>query len=124
MGKYAVLAAKVAVQLNDTHPSLAVTELMRILAIFTNIRWDDAWKITVNTLSTPTIRCFRKRLRLAGRAVPAAVAAYLEIIYRINVAHLALADARCPGDVDFPRLGLADRREVRPEGYGWGNWRS
>ena len=38
-------------QLNDTHPSLAVTELMRILVDLHNFRWDEAWQITVATLS-------------------------------------------------------------------------
>ena len=45
------LASKAAVQLNDTHPSLAVAELMRILVDLHNFRWDNAWRITVATLS-------------------------------------------------------------------------
>ena len=50
-GQLRGLASKAAVQLNDTHPSLAVTELMRILVDLHNFRWDEAWKITVATLS-------------------------------------------------------------------------
>src|SRR6185295_13001803 len=50
-GQLRNLPSKVAVQLNDTHPSLAVTELMRILIDLHNFRWDEAWKITVATLS-------------------------------------------------------------------------
>jgi starch phosphorylase len=50
-GQLRGLASKAAVQLNDTHPSLAVTELMRILVDLHNFRWDDAWQITVATLS-------------------------------------------------------------------------
>src|SRR5437763_645166 len=50
-GQLRSLATKASVQLNDTHPSLAVTELMRILVDLHNFRWDEAWKITVATLS-------------------------------------------------------------------------
>jgi len=50
-GQLRSLATKAAVQLNDTHPSLAVTELMRILVDLHNFRWDEAWRITVATLS-------------------------------------------------------------------------
>ncbi len=50
-GQLRGLASKAAVQLNDTHPSLAVTELMRILVDLHNFRWDEAWEITVATLS-------------------------------------------------------------------------
>ena len=124
-GQLRSLASKAAVQLNDTHPSLAVTELMRILVDLHNFRWDEAWKITVATLSYTNHTLLPEALEtwpveLFERLLPR----HLEIIYRINVAHLALAEARCPGDVDFQRLGFADRREVRAAGCGWGNWRS
>ena len=89
-------------QLNDTHPSLAVTELMRILVDLHNFRWDDAWKITVETLSYTNHTLLPEALEtwpveLFERLLPR----HLEIIYRINAAHLALADVRCPGDVDL-----------------------
>ncbi|MGN6544815.1 MAG: glycogen/starch/alpha-glucan phosphorylase, partial [Aureliella sp.] len=49
--KWSALPDKVAIQLNDTHPSLAVAELMRILLDQAYLPWDDAWELTVNTLA-------------------------------------------------------------------------
>jgi starch phosphorylase len=103
------------VQLNDTHPSLAVTELMRILCDVHNFRWEEAWKITVATLSYTNHTLLPEALEtwpleLFERLLPR----HLEIIYRINVAHLALADQRCPGDDDFKAsVSLIDERSGR-----------
>ena len=116
-GQLRSLASKAAVQLNDTHPSLAVTELMRILVDLHNFRWDEAWQITVATLSYTNHTLLPEALEtwpveLFERLLPR----HLEIIYRINVAHLALADARCPGDVDFrASVSLIDEK-IRPQG--------
>jgi starch phosphorylase len=114
-GQVRGLAQKAAVQLNDTHPSLAVTELMRILVDLRNIRWDDAWQITVATLSYTNHTLLPEALEtwpveLFQRVLPR----HLEIIYRINDAHLAFADARCPGDVDFrASVSLIDEKSGR-----------
>ena len=102
-------------QLNDTHPSLAVTELMRILVDLHNFGWDEAWKITVDTLSYTNHTLLPEALEtwpveLFERLLPR----HLEIIYRINVAHLALAEARRPGDLDFrASVSLIDERSGR-----------
>src|SRR4051812_14302432 len=109
------LAAKAAVQLNDTHPSLAVAELMRILVDLHNFRWDNAWQITVATLSYTNHTLLPEALEtwpveLFERLLPR----HLEIIYRINLAHLALADARAPGDMDFKAsVSLIDEKSGR-----------
>ncbi|MDA9532640.1 glycogen/starch/alpha-glucan phosphorylase [Bradyrhizobium sp. CCBAU 25338] len=114
-GQLRSLAGKVAVQLNDTHPSLAVTELMRILVDLHNFRWDEAWKITVATLSYTNHTLLPEALEtwpveLFERLLPR----HLEIIYRINVQHLALAEARCPGDIDFrASVSLIDEKSGR-----------
>ena len=114
-GQLRSLASKAAVQLNDTHPSLAVTELMRILVDLHNFRWDDAWKITVATLSYTNHTLLPEALEtwpveLFERLLPR----HLEIIYRINVAHLALAEARCPGDIEFrASVSLIDEKSGR-----------
>jgi glycogen phosphorylase len=49
--EWPVLADKVAMQLNDTHPTLAVPELMRILLDEAHLPWDEAWELTTNTLA-------------------------------------------------------------------------
>jgi glycogen phosphorylase len=114
-GQLRSLAMKVAVQLNDTHPSLAVTELMRILVDLHNFRWDEAWKLTVATLSYTNHTLLPEALEtwpveLFERLLPR----HLEIIYRINVQHLALAETRCPGDVDFrASVSLIDEKSGR-----------
>jgi starch phosphorylase len=114
-GQLRNLPQKVAVQLNDTHPSLAVTELMRILVDLHNFRWDEAWKITVATLSYTNHTLLPEALEtwpieLFERLLPRNI----EIIYRINVSHLAKAEERCPGDVDFrASVSLIDERSGR-----------
>jgi glycogen phosphorylase len=114
-GQLRSLATKAAVQLNDTHPSLAVTELMRILVDLHNFRWDEAWQITVATLSYTNHTLLPEALEtwpveLFERLLPR----HLDIIYRINVAHLALAEQRCPGDIDFrASVSLIDERSGR-----------
>src|SRR5881227_1121996 len=109
------LAQAAAVQLNDTHPSLAVAELMRMLVDLHNFRWDEAWQITVDTLSYTNHTLLPEALEtwpleLFERLLPR----HLEIIYRINEAHLQRADAMCPGDVEFrASVSLIDEKSGR-----------
>src|SRR5260370_42528143 len=75
---------------------------MRILVDLHNFRWEEAWKITVDTLSYTNHTLLPEALEtwpleLFERRLPR----HLEIIYRLNVAHLAFADARGPGDAAF-----------------------
>src|SRR4051812_6374278 len=114
-GQLRSLAQKVAVQLNDTHPSLAVNGGMGILVDLHNFRWEEAWKITVANFSYTNHTLLPEALEtwpveLFERLLPR----HLEIIYRINVQHLAPAEARCPGDVDFrASVSLIDERGGR-----------
>jgi starch phosphorylase len=114
-GQLRGLAQKAAVQLNDTHPSLAVTELMRILIDLHNFPWDEAWQITTAVLSYTNHTLLPEALEtwpleLFERMLPR----HLDIIYRINDAHLKLADACCPGDVDFrASVSLIDEKSGR-----------
>ncbi|WP_298254348.1 glycogen/starch/alpha-glucan phosphorylase [Bradyrhizobium sp.] len=114
-GQLRSLSQKVAVQLNDTHPSLAVTELMRILIDLHNFRWEEAWKVTVETFSYTNHTLLPEALEtwpveLFQRLLPR----NLEIIYRINDGHLALADERCPDDIEFrASVSLIDEKSGR-----------
>ena len=88
---------------------------MRILVDLHNFRWDEAWKITVDTLSYTNHTLLPEALEtwpveLFERLLPR----HLEIIYRINAQHLALAEHRCPGDVDFrASVSLIDEKRGR-----------
>jgi starch phosphorylase len=114
-GQLRSLAQKAAIQLNDTHPSLAVAELMRILVDLHNFRWDEAWKITVATLSYTNHTLLPEALEtwpveLFERLLPR----HLEIIYRINAQHLALAEEQVPGDIDYrASVSLIDEKSGR-----------
>lgn len=98
-GELSNIPAHVAIQLNDTHPSLAVPELMRLLVDRYGQAWDDAWEITRNTISYTNHTLLPEALEtwdvgLIGRLLPR----HLDIIYRLNNDHLLKAAARSPGD--------------------------
>jgi glycogen phosphorylase len=104
-----------AIQLNDTHPSIAVPELMRLLIDLHGLPWDEAWRITVETLSYTNHTLLPEALEswplpLFERMLPR----HLEIIYRINEQHLRLARERCPDAHDMlDAVSLIDERSRR-----------
>ena len=93
------LPNRVAVQLNDTHPSIAVAELMRLLIDERGFGWDEAWAITVATFGYTNHTLLPEALEtwplvMFERFLPR----HLEIIYEINSRFLAEVRARFPGD--------------------------
>jgi starch phosphorylase len=96
------LSSHAAIQLNDTHPSLAVPELMRLLVDKYHVDWDEAWEITTKTISYTNHTLLPEALEtwqvdLFERLLPR----HLDIIYRINVEHLAEAERHAQGDTRY-----------------------
>ncbi len=109
-------AQQVAIQLNDTHPSIGVAELMRLLLDEHALAWDQAWQITQNTFAYTNHTLLSEALErwpvsLLGRLLPR----HLEIIYEINRRLLEDVRRQYPGDeTRVARLSLI---EEGPEQY-------
>ena len=91
--------AKAAIQLNDTHPSMAVPGLMRILLDDVHLGWDQAWDITRSTLAYTNHTLLPEALeKWPVKYFELLVPRHLEIIYEINRRLLDDVRARFPGD--------------------------
>jgi len=93
------LPEKVAIQLNDTHPSMAVAELMRILLDDARLGWDEAWELTRKTLGYTNHTLLPEALEKWPVAwFEILLPRHLEIIYEINRRLLDEVRLRFPGD--------------------------
>ena len=114
-GTPATFHEKWAVQLNDTHPAIAVAELMRLLVDEHEIGWDEAWKVTRATFAYTNHTLLPEALEkwsvdLFGALLPR----HLEIIYEINRRFLDEVRAKFPGDdARVARLSLIDESGPR-----------
>ena len=98
---WSLFADKVAIQMNDTHPALSVPELMRILVDQEHLGWDEAWKITQDTLAYTNHTLLPEALEKWPVAwLQDMLPRQLEIIYEINRRFLADVRNRFPGDED------------------------
>jgi starch phosphorylase len=98
------LPSKVAIQMNDTHPSLCVAELMRFLVDENSLDWDHAWELTVATLGYTYHTLLPEALEkwpvsLIERVLPR----HTEIIFGINHQFLRTVARSWPGDIDRQR---------------------
>jgi len=109
------LPKKIAIQLNDTHPTLAVVELMRLLLDEYDYDWQVAWDITKNvfaytnhTLMPEALECWG--IDLFERVLPR----HMQIIYDINAQFLRSVALRYPGDNDrLRRMSLIEEGEPK-----------
>ncbi len=99
-----LLPDKVAIQLNDTHPSIAIAELMRILLDKHHLDWDHAWDLTVRTFAYTNHTLLPEALETwPVSQFETMLPRHLQIIYEINQRMLKDVMHRFPGDVDLPR---------------------
>ena len=97
--EWSSFADKVAIQMNDTHPALAVPELMRILVDQVHLGWDEAWHITQNTLAYTNHTLLPEALEKWPVAwFEDMLPRQLEIIYEINRRFLGGVRGSFPGD--------------------------
>jgi starch phosphorylase len=113
------LPDKVAIQLNDTHPTMAVPDLMRILLDEAHLGWDEAWDLTQRTLAYTNHTLLPEALEKwpviwFERMLPR----HLEIIYEINRRLIDEVRRRFPGDEErIQRISLVE--EVQNAKFGW-----
>ncbi len=110
-----LLADKIAIQLNDTHPAIGVAEMMYQLIDLHHLNWDLAWSLvgkifayTNHTLMPEALETWS--IELFGTLLPR----HLEIIYEINTRFLNMVNHQFPGDTDLlKRVSIIDETNGR-----------
>ena len=107
---FSKFAEKNCFQLNDTHPSIAVAELMRLLMDNHGLVWDEAWSITKKTMAYTNHTLLPEALeRWSVNLFKQMLPRLMEIIFEINARFLAEVSTRWPGDKDrIARMSLIE----------------
>uniref|UniRef100_A0AAY4AAR2 Alpha-1,4 glucan phosphorylase n=1 Tax=Denticeps clupeoides TaxID=299321 RepID=A0AAY4AAR2_9TELE len=107
---FSKLPEKVAIQLNDTHPAMAIPELMRVLVDEEKLQWEKAWDICVRTCAYTNHTVLPEALeRWPVPLLQHLLPRHLEIIFEINRRHLERVASLYPGDVDrLRRMSLVE----------------
>ena len=110
-----LLPEKVAIQLNDTHPTLAIPELMRVLIDIEGLEWDDAFRVTQRTFAYTNHTILPEALEqwpvwFFEQILPR----HLQIVYEINERFMKEIKARFPGDHDrLSRMSIVEEHWER-----------
>jgi starch phosphorylase len=109
------LPDKVAIQLNDTHPSIAIPELMRLLIDTHYLKWDHAWDITSRTFAYTNHTLMPEALETWPVSLfEAVLPRHLQLIYEINYRFLQGVMHRFPGDTELlKRMSIIDESHGR-----------
>ena len=108
-------------QMNDTHPSIAVAELMRLLLDQEGMAWDEAWAVTTHCMAYTNHTLLPEALEkwpvaLFERLLPRP----LEIIYEINARFLRQVSVKWPGDIERRRrMSIIEEEPVRQVRMAW-----
>ena len=109
-GSFRDFSSKVAIQMNDTHPALAVCELMRVLVDEKDLAWEEACEVTRATLGYTNHTLAPEALeRWPVPLLEHVLPRHLQIIYEINRRFLEEVARARPGDVDRLRRMSLDR---------------
>lgn len=117
-GSFGSLPDRVTIQLNDTHPSLAIPEMMRLLMDLHGFDWDKSWDIVSRTFAYTNHALLPEALETWPVAMlEEFLPRHLEIIYGINHRFLKYVKLRAPGDSDLLNrislVGEAGDRHIR-----------
>jgi starch phosphorylase len=112
---FSIFPEKAVIQLNDTHPCLAIIELLRILIDDENIDWDIAWDITVRTFAYTNHTVMPEALETwSVPLIETMLPRHMQLIYEINHRFLKDVANKFPGDNDrLARMSIIEESEPK-----------